>query len=210
MYELIDEHRHTLGVEPICKVLQIAPSAYRRHAARERDRSRCSARVQRDEQLMPQIQRVWEANLRVYGADKVWRQLNREGIEVARCTVERLMRRMGLQGVIRGKVVRTTIADSRLPCPLDRVNRQFKASRPNELWVSDFTYVSTWQGWLYVAFVIDVYGRDDQRVVQGRTDTQASALEDPRSGRAGDPELGGLVQPLPADGAPGLHSPGRS
>ena len=159
MYELIDEHRHTLGVEPICKVLQIAPSAYRRHAARERDRSRCSARVQRDEQLMPQIQRVWEANLRVYGADKVWRQLNREGIQVARCTVERLMRRMGLQGVIRGKVVRTTIADSRLPCPLDRVNRQFKASRPNELWVSDFTYVSTWQGWLYVAFVIDVYAR---------------------------------------------------
>ena len=108
---------------------------------------------------MPEIQRVWKANMQVYGADKVWRQLAREEIMVARCTVERLMRRLGLRGVMRGKVVRTTISDSRATCPLDRVNRQFRAERPNQLWVSDFTYVSTWQGWLYVAFVIDVFAR---------------------------------------------------
>lgn len=108
---------------------------------------------------MPQIQRVWDDNLQVYGADKVWRQMNREGISVARCTVERLMRRLQLQGARRGKVVKTTLSDKTAVCPLDKVNRQFKASRPNELWVSDFTYVSTWQGWLYVAFVIDVFAR---------------------------------------------------
>ena len=108
---------------------------------------------------MPEIERVWQVNLQVYGADKVWRQLNREGVVVARCTVERLMRRQGLRGVVRGKVVRTTISDSKAARPLDRVNRQFKAERPNQLWVSDFTYVSTWQGWLYVAFVIDVFAR---------------------------------------------------
>lgn len=109
--------------------------------------------------LAPEIERVWQANLQVYGADKVWRQLNREGVEVARCTVERLMRRQGLCGVMRGKVVRTTVSGSKAVCPLDRVNRQFKAERPNQLWVSDLTYVSTWQGWLYVAFVIDVFTR---------------------------------------------------
>jgi transposase InsO family protein len=109
--------------------------------------------------LNPEIKRVWQANMQVYGADKVWRQLNREGHHVARCTVERLMKRQGLQGVRRGKIVRTTITDAAVPCPLDRVNRQFKADRPNQLWVSDFTYVSTWQGWLYVAFVIDVFAR---------------------------------------------------
>ena len=108
---------------------------------------------------MPYIERVWEANLRVYGADKVWKQLNREGVAVARCTVERLMRRLGLQGARRGKTVRTTVPDRSVPCPLDRVNRQFKADRPNQLWVSDFTYVSTWQGWLYVAFIVDVFAR---------------------------------------------------
>lgn len=106
---------------------------------------------------MAEIGRVWEANLRVYGADKVWRQMGREDIAVARCTVERLMRRLGIHGVRRGRSVRTTIADSKAMCPHDRVNRQFKAERPNQLWVSDFTYVSTWQGWLYVAFVIDVF-----------------------------------------------------
>ncbi len=110
-------------------------------------------------QLLPQVQRVWQANHQVYGAEKVWRQLNREGIAVARCTVERLMRQLGLQGVRRGKAVRTTIPDPKAPCPLDRVNRQFRAERPNQLWVSDFTYVSTWQGWVYVAFVIDVFSR---------------------------------------------------
>ncbi len=115
--------------------------------------------VQRDDNLVPHMERVWHANMQVYGADKVWRQLNREGITIARCTVERLMRRLGLQGVRRGKVERTTISDARAPCPLDRVNRQFKAERPNQLRVSDFTYVSTWQGWLYVAFVIDACAR---------------------------------------------------
>ena len=119
---------------------------------------RC-ARAIRDDELMPQIQRVWQTNLQVYGAGKVWRQLKREGIQVARCTVERLMKRLGLEGVRRGRIVRTTVPDKALPCPLDRVNRQFKADRPNQLWVSDFTYVSTWQGWLYAAFVIDVFAR---------------------------------------------------
>ncbi len=129
---------------------------------------------------VPHIERVWQANLRVHGADKVWMQMNREGIAVARCTVERLMRRLGLRGVIRGKVVRTTVSDRKAPCPLDRVNRQFRAERPNQLWGSDFTYVSTWQGWLYVAFVIDVYAR---RIVgwrvssSMRTDFVLDALE---------------------------------
>jgi putative transposase len=140
-------------------VLQIAPSAYRRHAARQRDPDLRPARARRDDELLPQIERVWDANLRVYGADKVWKQMNREGITVARCTVERLMARRGLHGVIRGKAHRTTFSDSKAPCPLDHVNRLFKADRPNQLWVSDFTYVSTWQGWLYVAFVVDVFAR---------------------------------------------------
>lgn len=118
-----------------------------------------SLRAQRDAQLLPQVQRVWQANHQVYGAEKVWRQLNREGVAVARCTVERLMRQLGLQGVRRGKAMRTTMPDPKAPCPLDRVNRQFRAERPNQLWVSDFTYVSTWQGWVYVAFVIDVFSR---------------------------------------------------
>jgi len=117
---------------------------------------------------MPQIQRVWQANFQVYGADKVWRQLNREEVPVARCTVERLMKRLGLEGARRGKIVRTTVPDKTQPCPLDRVNRQFKADRPNQLWVSDFTYVSTWQGWLYVAFIIDVFAR---RIVGWRVST---------------------------------------
>jgi putative transposase len=160
--------------------LQIAPSGYRLHAARLREPERRSTRAKRDEVLVPEIQRVWRANLQVYGADKVWRQLDREGIEAARCTVERLMRKHGLRGVMRGKVVRTTTSDRDSPCPLDRVNRQFRAERPNQLWVSDFTYVSTWQGWLYVAFVIDVFAR---RIVgwrvsdSMRTDFVLDALE---------------------------------
>ena len=108
---------------------------------------------------MPEIRRVWDVNMQVYGVKKVWRQMKREEITIARCTVERLMKQMGLEGARRGKKVRTTVPDKALPCPLDRVNRQFKADRPNQLWVSDFTYVSTWQGWLYVAFVIDVFAR---------------------------------------------------
>lgn len=161
-------------------MLQVASSAYRRRAARLCDPSRRSDRARRDEQLMPHVQQVWQENHRVYGADKVWRQLNREGVMVARCTVERLMRAQGLQGVRRGKRLRTTIADDAASRPMDRVNRQFRAERPNQLWVSDFTYVSTWQGWLYVAFVIDVYAR---RIVGWRvsksmtTDFVLDALE---------------------------------
>jgi len=176
----IDQHRQTYGVEPICKVMQIAPSGYWRHAARQRDPALRSHRAKRDDALLPQIEQVWQINLQVYGADKVWKQLNREGIQVARCTVERLMKRRGIEGVRRGKVKRTTYADAKAPCPLDRVNRQFKADRPNQLWVSDFTYVSTWQGWLYVAFVIDVFAR---RIVGWRvsrsmhTDFVLDALE---------------------------------
>lgn len=146
----------------------MAPSAYWRHAARVRDRSQRPPRAVRDEMLSPEVKRVWEANRQVYGVPKVWKQLNREGITVARCTVQRLMKRHGLRGVMRGKRVRTTIPDQSAPCPLDRVNRHFKAERPNQLWVSDFTYVSTWQGWLYVAFVIDVFAR---RIVGWRVST---------------------------------------
>ncbi len=176
----IDQHRERLGVEPICKMLQVAPSAYWRHAARQRDPSLRSARALRDEFLMRQIQRVWDANFQVYGAEKVWKQLQREGIVVARCTVERLMRQLGLRGAVRGKIIRTTFGDPAAPCPLDRVNRQFKADRPNQLWVSDFTYVSTWQGFVYVAFVIDVFARRivGWRVSRSmRTDFVLDALE---------------------------------
>jgi transposase InsO family protein len=168
------------GVEPICRVLQVAPSAYWRHAVRQRDPSRRSSRAIRDEALKPEIHRVYDRNMRVYGARKVWRQLQREGFGVARCTVQRLMGSEGLQGVIRGKVKRTTFSDSAAPCPLDHVNRQFQAARPNQLWVSDFTYVSTWQGWLYVAFVTDAFAR---RIVGWRvsksmsTDFVLEALE---------------------------------
>ncbi|PXV51702.1 Transposase InsO and inactivated derivatives [Dyella jiangningensis] len=168
MRTFVDAHRATFGVEPICKVLQVAPSGYRRHAALAREPHRRCARAKRDALLLPEIERVWQGNMQVYGADKVWKQLDREGMTVARCTVERLMRRLGLRGVVRGKVVRTTVSDGKAPCPLDRVNRQFRAERPNQLWVSDFTYVSTWQGWLYVAFVVDVFAR---RIVGWRVST---------------------------------------
>jgi putative transposase len=154
-----DRYRDRFGVEPICAVLQIAPSGYRRHAAQLQQPALRCARAQRDEVLAEHVKRVWQVNMRVYGAEKVWRQMKREGITVARCTVERLMRNLGLAGVRRGKVKRTTYADAAAPCPLDRVNRRFVAERPNQLWVSDFTYVSTWQGFVYVAFVIDVYSR---------------------------------------------------
>ena len=172
-------------------MLRVAPSAYRRHAARQRKPELRSARAKRDERLKPHIERVWQANLQVYGADKVWKQMNREDIVVARCTVERLMRRLGLQGVRRGKTVRTAVPDASAACPLDRVNRQFTADCPNQLWVSDFTYVSTWQGWLYVAFVVDVFAR---RIVGWRvsttmtTDFVLDALEQALYDRQPDPE----------------------
>ena len=159
MIGFIDDHRGVYGVEPICKVLPIAPSTYRAQVARRRDPAMLPARVRRDAALMPEIARVFEENFRVYGVRKVWRQLKREGLDLARCTVARLMRSMGLQGVIRGKPVRTTISDKAAPCPLDHVNRQFKAPRPNALWVSDFTYVATWSGFAHVAFIIDAYAR---------------------------------------------------
>jgi putative transposase len=159
MISFIDEHRPVLGVEPICKVLPIAPSTYYDTVAKRTDVDRLSVRARRDVGLKIEIRRVFEANFMVYGVRKVWRQLQREGFDVARCTVARLMRAMGLQGIIRGKPVRTTVSDKAAPCPLDRVNRQFHAPAPNRLWVSDFTYVSTWSGMVYVAFVIDVYAR---------------------------------------------------
>ena len=159
MISFIDEHRPVLGVEPICKVLPIAPSTYYDTVAKRTDVDRLSVRARRDARLKIEISRVFVANYRVYGVRKVWRQLRREGFDVARCTVARLMKTMGLQGVIRGKPVRTTVSDKAVPCPLDQVNRQFHAPAPNRLWVSDFTYVSTWAGMVYVAFVIDVYAR---------------------------------------------------
>jgi transposase InsO family protein len=175
----IDRHRDDYGVEPICRVLQMAPSCYWRHAARQRNPQLRSARAQRDEALKADIQRVWHANWQVYGADKVWLQMNREGIGgtlYGRATD-------ACHGLARGSPWQGGAhhhADTSAPCPLDHVNRQFKASRPNELWVSDFTYVSTWQGWLYVAFVVDVYAR---RIVGWRvsssmqTDFVLDALE---------------------------------
>jgi putative transposase len=159
MLSFIDAHRNMHGVEPICKQLPIAPSTYYAHKAREIDADHIPPRVQRDMALKPEIQHVWDENFRVYGARKVWLQLNREAIEVARCKVERLMRDMGLQGAVRGKPVKTTISDQAKPCPLDWVNRDFQAQHPNQLWVSDLTYVATWCGFVYVAFVIDVYAR---------------------------------------------------
>jgi transposase InsO family protein len=172
MIAFIDGHRGIYGVEPICRVLPIAPSAYHAHVAQRADPAKRSPRAQQDLALKEQIRRVHEANFGVYGAREVWRQLGREGVAVARCTVERLMRRMGLRGVVRGKETRTTIADKARPCPADKVNRRFRAPRPNVLWVSDFTCVATWQGFVYVAFVVDVFAR---RIVGWRVSRTAHA-----------------------------------
>ncbi|RWD50751.1 IS3 family transposase [Mesorhizobium sp.] len=172
MIASIDDNRQAHGVEPICKVLPIAPSTYHDHVAKRIDPSRLSARAKRDEALKDEVRRVFEANFRVYGVRKVWRQLQREGFDVARCTVARLMKAMGLEGIIRGKPVRTTVSDKAAPCPLDHVNRQFHAPAPNMLWVSDFTYVATWAGFVYVAFVIDTYAR---RIVGWRVSRTAHA-----------------------------------
>ena len=172
MIAFIDANRDEYGVEPICEVLPIAPSTYHAHKVRERAPETAPPRVQRDEALKPEIQRVFDENFGVYGVRKVWKQLSREGFEIARCTVSRLMKIMGLKGVIRGKPHRTTFSDKAAPCPLDRVNRDFKAPAPNRLWVSDFTYVSTWHGFVYVAFVIDVFAR---RIVGWRVSRTAHA-----------------------------------
>ncbi|WP_097374434.1 IS3 family transposase [Pacificitalea manganoxidans] len=159
MVDFIEAHKDAHGVEPICTVLPIAPSTYYDHLAKRADPMRLSDRARRDAALRPEIKRVWEENYKVYGVRKVWRQLVREGFDVARCTVARLMRDMDIQGIIRGKPHRTTIPDKKVPCPLDKVNREFRVPAPNMLWVSDFTYVATWKGFVYVAFVIDAYAR---------------------------------------------------
>jgi transposase InsO family protein len=172
MKAFIDENRVAYGVEPICRVLPIAPSTYHEHAARRADPSRAPARERRDAELCREIRRVFAENFGVYGVRKVWRQMKREGFDIARCTVSRLMRQMGLKGVVRGKSVRTTISDTSAPSPLDRVNRIFKAPRPNMLWLSDFTYVATWSGFVYVAFVIDAFAR---RIVGWRVSRSARA-----------------------------------
>jgi putative transposase len=180
MVAFIDAHREAYGVEPICEVLPIAPSTYRERKARQRDPTRLPARAKRDAQLRPEITRVWQANRCVYGAKKVWKQLRRERIPVARCTVTRLYRDLGLRGVVRGRRVRTTMPEPLAHRPLDLVQRNFTAARPNQLWVSDFTYVATWRGVVYVAFVIDVFSR---RIVgwraatSMRTDLVLDALE---------------------------------
>ena len=176
----VDEHRNAYGVEPICQQLQIAPSTYYEHKAREKEPDRLPDRVRRDEVLKVEIKRVWEEHLRVYGARKVWRQLLREDLIVARCTVERLMKTLGIEGIRRGAKCWTTVADDALERPQDKVNRQFVATRPNQLWVADITYVATWIGFVYVAFITDVFAR---RIVGWRvsrslsTDLVLDALE---------------------------------
>lgn len=213
MIAFIDDHREVHGVEPICKVLPIAPSTYHDHVAKRADPAKLSARAKRDQALRPEIARVFAENFEVYGARKVWRQMVREGSDVARCTVERLMREMGLRGVIRGKPVRTTVPDKAAPCPLDHVNRVFHAPAPNMLWLSDFTYVSTWSGFVYVAFVIDAYAR---RIVGWRVcrtahtsfvlDALEQALHDRRPARKAGPgapfgsRIAGRIQAVVATG----------
>jgi transposase InsO family protein len=180
MATYIDENKDRFGVEPICNVLPIAPSTYYEHTAKQRDPTRRSDREKRDEVLKPEIERVWQENFKVYGARKVWRQLNREEIDVARCTVARLMKIIGIQGVKRGRRTVTTIPGDALDRPRDAVNRDFNVSRPNALWVADLTYVATWRGFVYVAFVIDAFAR---RIVGWRvsnslhTDIALDALE---------------------------------
>jgi putative transposase len=172
MIAFIEEHQEELGVEPICKQLPIAPSTYYDHLARRADPERLSDRAKRDAELRLEIRRVFDDNFKVYGVRKVWRQMRREGFDVARCTVERLMKDMGLEGVIRGKKIKTTLPDKAQPCPLDKVNRQFRVPAPDMLWVSDFTYVATWAGFVYVAFVIDAFAR---RIVGWRVSRTAHA-----------------------------------
>jgi transposase InsO family protein len=194
MVDFIEEHRSTYGVEPICAVLPIAPATYYQHRARRREPELRSARAQRDDVLRVEVKRVWDENFSVYGVEKVWRQLGREGVEVARCTIERLMRAMGLRGAVRGRAFKvTTIADESAMRPQDLVHRDFRASRPNQLWVADITYVATWAGFVYVAFVIDVFSRAivGWRVSSSlRTDLALDALEQALHAR---PSTNGLV-----------------
>ena len=181
MVSFIEEHRGSYGVEPICAVLPIAPATYYEHLARKQDPDKLPARAKRDAELRPEIQRVWVENFAVYGAEKVWRQLGREDVAVARCTVERLMRAMGLRGAVRGgRFKLTTVAGDSANRPPDLVEREFHATRPNQLWVADITYVATWAGFVYVAFVIDVFSRSivGWRVSRSlRSDLALDALE---------------------------------
>ncbi len=193
MVSFIDEHRETHGVESICRGLPIAPSTYYEQRARQRDPSRLPKRARRDGELCCEIERVWKENFGVYGARKVWCQLKREGVEVARCTVERLMRDMGLQGAVRGRKYKTTIVDEAAERPPDRVQRNFTAARPNQIWVADLTYVATWVGFVYVAFIVDVFSRKivGWRVSSSlRSDLALDALEQALHARS---DLDGLV-----------------
>jgi transposase InsO family protein len=187
-------HQGAFGVESMCRVLQIAPSTWYEHARRRRDPDRLPARARRDAEIGAHIRRVHDENFGVYGARKVWRQLQRESIRVARCTVERLMNEMGLQGVVRGEPKKTTISNKATPCPLDRVNRQFVADRPNKLWVSDFTYVPIDTGFVYVAFVIDVFARTIVGWKVSSTATAAFVLDAlSQAIQARRPTEGGLI-----------------
>lgn len=168
MVRFIDEHRDAYGVEPICMVLPIAPSTYYDHVRKRRHPELRSARAKRDEYLKVEIQRVWDESDGTYGLRKEWRQMLREGHQVARCTVRRLMRELGLSGVVRGRKVRTTVPGPQTNRPDDLVKRQFAADAPNRLWVADITYVSTWVGFAYVSFVVDVFSR---RIVGWRVDS---------------------------------------
>jgi putative transposase len=188
MVSFIDQHRDEYGVEPICEQLPIAPATYYECKAREAEPERAPERVRRDVEISQEIRRVWDENFQVYGARKIWRQLCREGVAVARCTVERLMRSIGLQGAVRGGKRRTTISHDQTEYPADLVKREFAAIRPNQLWVADFTYVATWAGFVYVAFVIDVFSR---RIIGWRvarsmdTDLVLDALEQALWSRSG-------------------------
>jgi len=161
MVRFIDEHRDAYGVEPICEALPIAPSVYYERKLWQREPEKRPARTKRDEELRAHIQRVWDENFEVYGVRKVWRQLTeREHRKVARCTVARLMCDLGLRGAVRGRAFQvTTVMDESALRPPDLVSRQFRATRPNQLWVADLTYVATWRGFVYVAFVVDVFSR---------------------------------------------------
>jgi transposase InsO family protein len=194
MVAFINEHRDEYGVEPICEVLPIAPSTYYAHRARTMEPAKRADRAKRDDKLRQDIQRVWDENQAVYGAEKVWRQLRREKIDVARCTVERLMRDMGLRGAVRGRAFKvTTVADITAMRPPDLVDRKFSATRPNQLWVADITYVATWAGFAYIAFIIDVFSR---RIVGWRvssslrSDLALDALEQALHAR---PDANGVV-----------------
>lgn len=176
----IDAHRDAYGVEPICRVLPIAPSTYHRHKELEQHPERRSDRAKREERLSEHIRRVWEENHRNYGARKVWKQLKRESVPAARCTVERLMKKLGIKGVRRGIRCITTIPSEAAFKPLDLVKREFSAAHPNRLWVADITYVATWSGFVYVAFVVDVFSRYivGWRVLKSlQTDLVLDALE---------------------------------